>query len=105
MLPMRTTPPFRADHVGSLLRPPVLLAARDDFAAGKIDAARLREIEDQAITDAVAMQAGVGLQPAPDGSFRRAARPMEFPYQIGGSTPRPRSTAAHYSHRAHVARR
>src|SRR6478752_4358635 len=36
MLPMRTTPPFRADHVGSLLRPPVLLAARDDFAAGKI---------------------------------------------------------------------
>ena len=38
MLPMRTTPPFRADHVGSLLRPPQVLAARDDFAAGRIDA-------------------------------------------------------------------
>src|SRR2546421_3674196 len=84
MLPMRTTPPFRADHVGSLLRPPVLLAARDDFAAGKIDAARLREIEDQAITDAVAMQAGVGLQSATDGEFRRATWHMDFIYQIGG---------------------
>ena len=89
MLPMRTTPPFRADHVGSLLRPPVLLAARDDFAAGKIDAARLREIEDQAITDAVAMQAGVGLQSATDGEFRRATWHMDFIYQIGGISKAP----------------
>src|SRR5256714_11923671 len=84
MLPMRTTPPFRADHVGSLLRPQVLLAARDDFAAGKIDAARLREIEDQAITDAVAMQAGVGLQSAPDGGLRRASGHLDFISEIGG---------------------
>jgi 5-methyltetrahydropteroyltriglutamate--homocysteine methyltransferase len=89
MLPMRTTPPFRADHVGSLLRPPALLAAREDFAAGKIDAARLREIEDQAITDAVAMQAGVGLQSATDGEFRRATWHMDFIYQIGGISKAP----------------
>ena len=75
--------------MGSLLRPPVLLAARDDFAAGKIDAARLREIEDQAITDAVAMQAGVGLQSATDGEFRRATWHMDFIYQIGGISKAP----------------
>ena len=89
MLPMRTTPPFRADHVGSLLRPPVLLAARDDFAAGKIDAAQLREIEDQAIADAVALQAGVGLQSATDGEYRRATWHMDFIYQIGGISKAP----------------
>ena len=81
---MRTAPPFRADHVGSLLRPPVLLAAREDFAAGRIDAARLRQIEDEAIAAAVAMQAGVGLQSATDGEFRRASWHMDFIYQIGG---------------------
>ena len=84
MLPMRTTPPFRADHVGSLLRPPALLAARADFAAGTIDAARLRGIEDEAIAAAVAMQAGAGLQSATDGEFRRATWHMDFIYQIGG---------------------
>src|SRR6516165_4176646 len=61
MLPMRTTPPFRADHVGSLLRPPALLAARDGFAAGKITAAQLRQAEDEAIAAAVAMQAAAAL--------------------------------------------
>src|SRR3974390_2697046 len=80
----RTTPPFRADHVGSLLRPPALLAAREDFAAGRIDAAGLREIEDEAITAAVAMQAGAGLQSATDGEFRRASWHMDFIYQLGG---------------------
>ena len=89
MLLMRTTPPFRADHVGSLLRPPALLAARDDLAAGKIDAARLRGIEDQAIADAVALQAGVGLQSATDGEFRRATWHMDFIYQIGGISKAP----------------
>jgi 5-methyltetrahydropteroyltriglutamate--homocysteine methyltransferase len=43
----RTSPPFRADHVGSLLRPPRLLRAREDFAAGQITAAELRAVEDQ----------------------------------------------------------
>jgi methionine synthase II (cobalamin-independent) len=80
LTPMRTTPPFRADHVGSLLRPAELLAARDDFAAGRIDAAQLRAIEDAAIADAVTMQSDVGLQSATDGEFRRASWHMDFIY-------------------------
>ena len=81
---MRTTPPFRADHVGSLLRPGDLLAARADFAAGQITAGQLCETEDRAITDVVAMQREVGLQSATDGEFRRASWHMDFIYQIGG---------------------
>jgi 5-methyltetrahydropteroyltriglutamate--homocysteine methyltransferase len=81
---LRTTPPFRADHVGSLLRPPELRAARDDFAAGKIDAEGLRAVEDAAITDAVKLQEDVGLQAATDGEFRRASWHMDFIYQLGG---------------------
>src|SRR5215469_16790311 len=61
---MRTTPPFRADHVGSLLRPPALLDARAKFSAGEIDAGQLCEVEDAAIVDIVAMQEQVGLQSA-----------------------------------------
>ena len=49
----RTSPPFRADHVGSLLRPPRLHQAREDFAAGRIEAAGLRAVEDEEITRAV----------------------------------------------------
>src|SRR5262252_2291948 len=89
MLLMRTTPPFRADHVGSLLRPPALLAAREDFAAVRIDAAQLRVIEDEAIAAAVAMQHQVGLQSATDGEFRRASWHMDFIYQIGGISKAP----------------
>src|SRR6266567_4912635 len=84
MAVMRTTPPFRADHVGSLLRPRHLLAAREDFAAGRIDAAALRSIEDAAIAEAVAMQQEAGLQAATDGEFRRASWHMDFIYQLGG---------------------
>jgi 5-methyltetrahydropteroyltriglutamate--homocysteine methyltransferase len=84
MLPMRTTPPFRADHVGSLLRPSGLLTARADFADGQITAGQLREAEDQAIADVVSMQREVGLQSATDGEFRRATWHMDFIYQIGG---------------------
>jgi 5-methyltetrahydropteroyltriglutamate--homocysteine methyltransferase len=84
MIAMRSTPPFRADHVGSLLRPPQVHAARDDFAAGRIDAAQLRAIEDDAIGQAVAMQEGLGLQSATDGEFRRATWHMDFIYQLGG---------------------
>ena len=80
----RSVPPFRADHVGSLLRPAPLMAARDDFAAGRIDAARLRAAEDEAIEVAVRMQRDVGLQDATDGEFRRATWHMDFINQIGG---------------------
>jgi 5-methyltetrahydropteroyltriglutamate--homocysteine methyltransferase len=81
---MRTSPPFRADHVGSLLRPPELLSARSDFEAGRIDADDLRAIEDQAIRDVVALQRDAGLQSATDGEFRRTTWHMDFIYQLGG---------------------
>ncbi len=80
----RTKPPFRADHVGSLLRPPELLQARDAFAAGALDAAELRGIEDDAIRTAVRRQEDVGLRAVTDGEFRRASWHMDFIYQIDG---------------------
>src|SRR5260370_34247561 len=86
---MRTTPPFRADHVGSLLRPSSLLAARDDYAAGQISAAQLRAAEDAAVADVVAMQDELGLQSATDGEFRRASCHMDFIYQLGAVSKAP----------------
>ena len=85
----RTRPPFRADHVGSLLRPPQLLQARADFADGRLDADGLREAEDEAIREIVAMQDGVGLQSATDGEFRRESWHMDFIYQLDGITKEP----------------
>jgi 5-methyltetrahydropteroyltriglutamate--homocysteine methyltransferase len=85
----RTKPPFRADHVGSLLRPSEVIQARDDFAAGRIDAARLRAIEDDAIREIVRKQEDVGLQSATDGEFRRASWHMDFIYQLDGITKEP----------------
>jgi 5-methyltetrahydropteroyltriglutamate--homocysteine methyltransferase len=80
----RAKPPFRADHVGSLLRPERLLRARDDFAADRISAADLKAIEDDAIRDVVRMQEDVGLQSATDGEFRRTAWHMDFIYSLDG---------------------
>jgi 5-methyltetrahydropteroyltriglutamate--homocysteine methyltransferase len=82
----RGEPPFRADHVGSLLRPEVLLRARAQAAAHEITADALREIEDDSIRDIVAMQRDVGLQSATDGEFRRSAWHMDFIYQLEGVT-------------------
>jgi 5-methyltetrahydropteroyltriglutamate--homocysteine methyltransferase len=82
----RTSPPFRADHVGSLLRPKRLLDARDEHAAGRIDDAELRAIEDEAIREVVRMQEDAGLQSATDGEFRRASWHMDFIYQLDGIT-------------------
>jgi 5-methyltetrahydropteroyltriglutamate--homocysteine methyltransferase len=82
----RNRPPFRADHVGSLLRPPQLLQAREDFKDGRIDATELRGIEDEAIRDVVRRQEEVGLRSATDGEFRRASWHMDFIYQLGGVT-------------------
>src|ERR1700684_3296147 len=93
---MRTTPPFRADHVGSLLRPPVLLEARARFAAGEIDASQLRAVEDEAISVVVAMQQEVGLQSATDGEFRRASWHMDFIYQLGGISKAPGNLAVKF---------
>jgi 5-methyltetrahydropteroyltriglutamate--homocysteine methyltransferase len=80
----RSNPPFRADHVGSLLRPPDLLAARASFADGQIDADALRVVEDGAIRGAVALQEDLGFQSATDGEFRRTSWHMDFIYQLGG---------------------
>src|ERR1044071_2492206 len=77
-------PPFRAEHVGSLLRPASLLAARAEYEAGRITAAALRETEDDSIRAAVAMQAELGLKGVTDGEFRRGSWHMDFLYQIGG---------------------
>src|SRR5689334_19341216 len=82
----RTKPPYRADHVGSLLRPAALLKAREDHKAGRIDAAALRSIEDEAIRQAVKMQEEIGLQGATDGEYRRGSWHMDFLYQVGGVT-------------------
>jgi 5-methyltetrahydropteroyltriglutamate--homocysteine methyltransferase len=78
------TPPVRADHVGSLLRPPALLEARAAHAAGRLSGDELRAAEDAAIRDVVAMQESVGLRAATDGEFRRASWHMDFIYQLGG---------------------
>jgi 5-methyltetrahydropteroyltriglutamate--homocysteine methyltransferase len=85
----RTTPPFRADHVGSLLRPPELLRARDEFAQGRLSAEDLRRAEDDAIRAIVRMQEDVGLQCATDGEFRRASWHMDFIYQLDGVSKAP----------------
>ncbi len=81
---MRTKPPFRADHVGSLLRPPALLRAREDAAAGRITADELHRVEDEAIAEAVRMQQEVGLQGVTDGEFRRGSWHMDFIYALDG---------------------
>ena len=77
-------PPFRAEHVGSLLRPAELLAARGAYEGGRITGAALRRTEDDCIRGAVAMQAGLGLKGVTDGEFRRGSWHMDFLYQIGG---------------------
>ena len=81
---VRTTPPFRADHVGSLLRPPGLRRAREDAARGAISPDDLRAAEDEAIRDAVTMQEDIGLRSVTDGEFRRASWHMDFIYEIAG---------------------
>src|SRR5262245_41473524 len=71
-------PPFRADHVGSLLRPPALRDARDKFERGALARAELTRIEDAAIRDVVKLQEEVGLEAATDGEFRRKEWHMDF---------------------------
>jgi 5-methyltetrahydropteroyltriglutamate--homocysteine methyltransferase len=81
---VRDKPPFRADHVGSLLRPPELLEAREAHATGRLDDGGLRAAEDQAISDVVRLQRELGLRTATDGEFRRASWHMDFIYSLHG---------------------
>ena len=80
----RNVPPFRADHVGSFLRPQYLIEAREKKARGEIDAAELRKVEDKAIAEIVRFQEDVGLQAITDGEFRRTYFHIDFLEQIGG---------------------
>src|SRR5580693_3941548 len=82
----RTKPPFRADHVGSLLRPKKLLRTREDHQAGRISAEDLRRVEDESIREVIKLQEDVGLQAVTDAEYRRASWHMDFLYQIGGIT-------------------
>src|ERR1700754_1259737 len=84
--PVRTQPPFRAEHVGSLLRPAALTDARRKHKAREISDAQLREAEDLAIREIVRMQEDVGLQAVTDGELRRGSWHMDFLYQLGGVT-------------------
>src|SRR3954452_19054744 len=79
----QTKPPFRAEHIGSLLRPKALLDQRAKFARGEIDQATLTKAEDQAIKDALALQERVGLNSAPDAEFRRRSYHSFFYRQLG----------------------
>jgi 5-methyltetrahydropteroyltriglutamate--homocysteine methyltransferase len=81
---LRTTPPFRADHVGSFLRPPELLAAREQFQQGAISRDDLRAAEDEAIGGIVRFQEEVGLQGITDGEFRRTFFHTDFLEQLEG---------------------
>ena len=76
-MPDRLKPPFRADHVGSLIRPPELIAAREEAESGG-DRAQLERIQQQAIRDVVAMQEEIGLQLATDGEYNRGAWHRDF---------------------------
>ena len=79
-----TSPPFRADHVGSLLRPQELLQARERRQSGELSAAALRQIEDRCIRDVVKMQEDIGLESITDGEYRRTIWHADFLRQING---------------------
>jgi 5-methyltetrahydropteroyltriglutamate--homocysteine methyltransferase len=80
----RTKPPFRADHVGSLLRPAALRDARAKRERGEIDAATLTEIEDREIKSLIAKQEAVGLKSITDGEYRRASWQTDFLQALDG---------------------
>src|SRR5215469_17018611 len=80
----RTKPPFRADHVGSLLRPPALKKAREQRVKGEITPAQLKEIEDREIERVIRKQEDMGLQSITDGEFRRSWWHLDFLWGLAG---------------------
>lgn len=80
----QTKPPFRADHVGSFLRPPELFEARRRWHAGQMSKEELKKIEDACILDVVAMQEEVGLKGVTDGDFRRDDWFLDFMFSLDG---------------------
>lgn len=80
----RDVPPFRADHVGSFLRPPKLAEARRAFQAGEIPADAARAVEDECVREIVAMQEGLGFAAVTDGEFRRDYWHLDFMWGMDG---------------------
>jgi 5-methyltetrahydropteroyltriglutamate--homocysteine methyltransferase len=80
----RTKPPFRADHVGSLLRPAALKQAREQYAKGAIDAAALKTVEDREVKSVIGKQEAAGLQSITDGEFRRSWWHLDFLWGLDG---------------------
>ena len=80
----RTKPPFRADHVGSLLRPAALKEAREKRATGEISAAQLAAIEDREIESIIRKQEETGLRSITDGEFRRSWWHLDFLWGLDG---------------------
>ena len=79
-------PPFRADQVGSLLRPAALAAARAQFKRGELSARKLRDAEDDSIRGVVAAQESIGLRSITDGELRRDYWHIDFLSQLDGVT-------------------
>jgi 5-methyltetrahydropteroyltriglutamate--homocysteine methyltransferase len=82
MSSIASKPPFRADHVGSLLRPPQLLAERERFRRGELSREELTRLEDDAIREIVRRQEDIGLQAVTDGEFRRTLWHIDFLKQL-----------------------
>jgi 5-methyltetrahydropteroyltriglutamate--homocysteine methyltransferase len=80
----RTKPPFRADHVGSLLRPVALKQAREQHAKGEIDSAALKAVEDREVKSVIQKQEAAGLQSITDGEFRRSWWHLDFLWGLDG---------------------
>ena len=94
---MRNVPPFRADHVGSLLRPQQLIEARTAHRNGRLSRQELTEIEDSAVRDVIALQERVGLRSITDGEFRRGLWHMDFLTRLANveRTPSPVKVSFH----------
>src|SRR4051794_12760739 len=95
-MPQRDLPPFRADHVGSLLRPQRLLDARGEHSRGGLDAAGLRAIEDDCIREVVRRQEELGFHGITDGEFRRTWWHLDFVRQFTNVTVVPPSVKARF---------
>ena len=81
-------PPFRADHVGSLLRVPELREAHEKALHGRFDAQALRELQDRCIREVIRYQESVGLHAITDGEYRRSSFHADFIEKLDGPRPR-----------------
>jgi 5-methyltetrahydropteroyltriglutamate--homocysteine methyltransferase len=93
----RTKPPFRADHVGSLLRPQAIHDARAKHAKGEISAAQLKETEDREIARVIKKQEDVGLDAITDGEFRRSWWHLDFLWGLDGAEKHIMSEGVHFA--------